>query len=244
MLRPVRLVARRGIEYVTGTCRVGTVADMALIYRAELDPAKADLLRDWIARQPWAPTTNTTGLEPVGSYRFDDPGGEVGIESHLVRAASGQTIHVPVTYRDAPLRGADGALVTTMAHSVLGTRWVYDACADPVYASVLIETIVGGGTQAEQCYEPPFDDGPPPVRTRVLGSGSPAGAPTVDRIDSVRAGAAASPWTTIYAGGVRVDVLHIVGADLPAPGDSPTLTGVWPGRDDDDPAVLAVLRRS
>ena len=40
---------------------------------------------------------------------------------------------MPVTYRDAPLPGADAWLIGTMDHSVLGKRWVYDGVGDPVY---------------------------------------------------------------------------------------------------------------
>jgi len=33
---------------------------------------------------------------------------------------------VPLTYRGAPLDGAEDALVGTTEHGVLGRRWVYD----------------------------------------------------------------------------------------------------------------------
>jgi hypothetical protein len=36
---------------------------------------------------------------------------------------------------------------------VLGPRWVYDACADPVYAAVLAGAILGGTRQAEELVE-------------------------------------------------------------------------------------------
>ena len=65
----------------------------------------------------------------IGSYRFDDPNGSVGMETHLVDAG-GTLMQVPVTYRDEPLDGAADALVTEMQHSVLGTRWVYDGLRD------------------------------------------------------------------------------------------------------------------
>jgi hypothetical protein len=41
-------------------------------------------------------------LERVGAYRFDDPVGEVGIETHLVRAGE-RLLHVPLTYRANPM---------------------------------------------------------------------------------------------------------------------------------------------
>ncbi len=49
---------------------------------------------------------------------------------------------------DAPLAGAEDALVGTMEHSVLGTRWTYDALADSVYQAELLRTIVEGDTGA------------------------------------------------------------------------------------------------
>ncbi|MDD0856964.1 hypothetical protein NHF46_02405 [Arthrobacter alpinus] len=78
-----------------------------------------------------------------GAFRFDDPAGEVGIETHVV-AVDGKTYQVPLTYRGAPLEGAEEFLVTTMDHSVLGSRWVYDATADPVYVSELAAAILTG----------------------------------------------------------------------------------------------------
>lgn len=226
---------------------------MALVYRAELSPTKEELLRDWIPKQPWAGAVDTSTLEPIDAYRFDDPDGEVGIESHLVRTASGHVVHVPLTYRGRPRPGTDDGFITTMEHSVLGERWVYDACSDPVYVRTLAATILGGGTQAELVFEPPFEDGPPPVRTEVRGSGARgSGAqddtasivvPAIGSTDAtgpVDAGDADHPVTTIRAGGLQIDVLHTVGGDTSATGETPVLTGVWPGRE--EPAVLAVLR--
>ena len=57
----------------------------------------------------------------IGSYRFDDPDGRVGMETHLV-TAGGALMQVALTYRDEPLDGAEDALITEMQHSVLGTR--------------------------------------------------------------------------------------------------------------------------
>ena len=50
---------------------------------------------------------------------------------------------VPLTYRGAPLAGADGALVGTSEHGVLGTRWVYDAPHDPVFVAQLLQLVQG-----------------------------------------------------------------------------------------------------
>ncbi len=56
---------------------------------------------------------------------------------------------MPLTYRAAPLDGAEHALLGTMEHSVLGTRWVYDGPHDPVYVGQLMATILGAGVSDE-----------------------------------------------------------------------------------------------
>lgn len=56
---------------------------------------------------------------------------------------------MPLTYRGAPLPGAEPWLVGTMEHSVLGRRWVYDGCGDPVHVAALVATILAGGIQAK-----------------------------------------------------------------------------------------------
>ncbi len=125
----------------------------AQIYpEAVLTPSKQDLLRAWLGSQPWF-AGDASEAVIVGAYRFVDPDGEVGIESQLVRA-NGVTYHVPLTYRDAPLEDADGELVGTMDHSVLGTRYVYDAHVDPVYVAELVRVIREGDTEAERSALP------------------------------------------------------------------------------------------
>ena len=96
---------------------------MAILHRATLVPSKLELLEEWLPRQPWF-TGSAAGLERVAGYRFDDPAGEVGIETLLVRAPGGPLVQVPLTYRAAPLPDGARWLVGTLEHSVLGTRWV------------------------------------------------------------------------------------------------------------------------
>ncbi|WP_030489326.1 CG0192-related protein [Micromonospora chokoriensis] len=126
---------------------------MALLHKATLRPTKLDLLATWLPGRPWF--AGPTGVEVMsrGAYRFDDPAGEVGIETMLVGVADGPVHHVPLTYRAAPFDGADSWLVGTTEHSVLGRRWVYDGCADPVYAAALAHAILSGAGQAEQYVE-------------------------------------------------------------------------------------------
>ena len=107
---------------------------MALLHDATLVPSKRELLADWLPSQPWA--DGLPELRPFGGFRLDDPAGEVGIEGILLRSEDGTVVvHAPLTYRGAPLDGAEGHLLGTMEHSVLGTRWVYDAPGDPVYVA-------------------------------------------------------------------------------------------------------------
>jgi maltokinase len=112
---------------------------------ALLRPALGELLPSWMARQRWYAAKNRSPrLRLLGSFRVEDPDGRVGLETLLLVDEGGSeaiTYQVPLTYRDAPLRGHDSALVATAEHSVLGTRWIYDAPHDPVYARMLCDLV-------------------------------------------------------------------------------------------------------
>ncbi|HEY3547599.1 MAG TPA: hypothetical protein VGK17_16120 [Propionicimonas sp.] len=128
---------------------------MALLHRAELRPSKIELVAGWAPTQPWfeAGTDPATGdaadLANVAAFRFDDPAGEVGVETLLVRAGDGPVLQVPLTYRGAPLAGGEARLIGTMQHSVLGQRWVYDGAGDPVYLTAVATAALTGGRQAD-----------------------------------------------------------------------------------------------
>ncbi|MFF2298008.1 hypothetical protein [Arthrobacter sp. NPDC058127] len=109
---------------------------MAIIHRATLSPSKLELIEKYLPVQPWFTQDGSAPPELLGAYRFDDPDGEVGLETHLV-SHGGKVYQVPLSYRGSELPGAEDSLLGTMEHSVLGTRWVYDACADPVYVTAL-----------------------------------------------------------------------------------------------------------
>ena len=130
---------------------------MALLHHATLTPTKKELLDAWLPGQDWAAGLDPAALSVVGGYRFDDPDGEVGMEGIVLSRADGPAdgtfVHVPLTYRAVPLEGAEEHLVGTMEHSALGTRWVYDAEADPVWQATATATVLEGGSGAEEYFE-------------------------------------------------------------------------------------------
>ena len=119
---------------------------MARFHVATLTPTKPELIARWAPTQPWGPPTDAP-IEVIGAYRFDDPDGRVGMETHLVTAGD-ILLQVPLTYRDEPLEGAGDALVTEMEHSVLGTRWVYDGMRDPQFVMMLAGVAMTGQGEA------------------------------------------------------------------------------------------------
>lgn len=123
---------------------------MALLYRADLRPTKLQMLNGWLPARPWYRGPAAPDFQRVVSFRFDDPDGQVGVETLLVHADGGPILQVPLTYRGAPLDGLEPWLIGTSEHSVLGRRWVYDGCGDPVYVNALAQAIWTGGTQAEE----------------------------------------------------------------------------------------------
>ncbi|QGG43059.1 CG0192-related protein [Aeromicrobium yanjiei] len=206
---------------------------MALLHTADMHPSKIELLRAWVPTQPWFEGDDQ--LEPVGAYRFDDPDGEVGIETVLVRSGDGPVLQIPLTYRAEPLAGAEEFLVGTTEHTVLGTRWVYDGCGDPVYAAAIVRTIVTGGTQAD--LERRLSDGtmePVEPNMRVVGGGSSTEHEPVGLVD-VRD---ADGSTVVVTSGAEVELLRVLGGAWAMGGE--TLTGTWAGQD--EPVLLAVAR--
>ena len=128
---------------------------MAILYNVELSPGKIDLIEEWLPKQPWAKIDPGAKLSRVSSFRFDDPAGEAGVEFHLVKAADGDdTVYqVPLTYRGAPLAGAEEHLITEMDHPKLGHRWVYDGAADPVCVLETLRAIVTGGRSVDEFWQ-------------------------------------------------------------------------------------------
>ncbi|MGI5455762.1 maltokinase N-terminal cap-like domain-containing protein [Streptomyces sp. CA-249302] len=119
---------------------------MAIIHHTTLKPTKLELLTDWLPTRPWYVGDGAPELVKAGGFRLDDPEGEVGIEFMVAVDESGPepvAYHVPLTYRGAPLPGAEHALVGTMEHGVLGPRWAYDGIHDPVLYGELLALVEG-----------------------------------------------------------------------------------------------------
>ncbi|MEU5216942.1 1,4-alpha-glucan branching protein [Streptomyces sp. NPDC020807] len=120
---------------------------MAVIHKTTMEPTKLELLAEWLPTRAWY-TAPEGGADPAkaGGFRLDDPAGEVGVEFMVVTEGDGPgaaAYLVPLTYRGAPLEGAEDALIGTSEHGVLGTRWIYDGAHDPVLVAELYALLTG-----------------------------------------------------------------------------------------------------
>lgn len=115
---------------------------MAIVHRATISPTKQELVTQWLDVQRWG---GSGEVEMLAAYRFDDPAGEVGVESLLVRRGEG-IFQLPLTYRGSPWES--GTLVTTMEHSALGRRWIYLATTDPIGVECYVRSLGGEQEQA------------------------------------------------------------------------------------------------
>jgi hypothetical protein len=178
------------------------MGDMAVIHKTTMTPTKLELLQPWLPAQPWyAGAEREPVLSRNGGFRLDDPEGEVGIEFMVVTDESGArpvAYHVPLTYRGAPLDGAEQALIGTTEHGVLGTRWVYDGTRDPVLVGQLRALFQGRAVpQAQSLTDTPD----PSVTVHLAETGFPA-APAVEVIRLLQPdeGAAAEKYGYVTAG--------------------------------------------
>lgn len=207
---------------------------MALLHAATITPTKLELIDGWLATQDWYDGASDAPLERAGAFRFDDPAGEVGVETFLVRSGGGPVHQVPLTYRATPFAEGEPWLICTMEHSVLGTRWVYDGVGDPVYAVTLAATILGGGTQAPEYIEVDGRLQSRAVLAEVVGSGSDSAQVDVDAVSAETVDGVAE----IRAGRLVLRVPRAVGSHA-APPAADVLTGTWAGQD--EPALLAYV---
>lgn len=205
---------------------------MALFHLATITPTKAELIAEWAPTRPWGPSA-ADPIEVIGSYRFDDPDGRVGMETHLV-AAGDALMQVPLTYRDEPLDGAADALITEMQHSVLGTRWVYDGLRDPRLVVMLAAVAMTG--QGEALGMAVYDGRwyVAPSNVRIQGGGWTQERVPVDGFELAADDATASV--------LRNDRFQLTVFRRPVPGSRPPigLTATWDGQR--DAVVLAEVR--
>jgi hypothetical protein len=204
---------------------------MALFHRATLTPSKAELIAMWAPTQPWGPPAGDA-IDVIGSYRFDDPDGRVGMETHLVTTGDA-LLQVPLTYHDGPVDGADDALITEMEHSVLGTRWVYDGLRDPLYVVMLAGVTMTG--QGEALGMAVYEDRwyIAPTNVRIHGGGWTQERVPVDGFELTSDDAHASV--------LRNDRFVLTVFRRPVAGPRPPigLTATWDGQPDD--VVLAEI---
>ena len=205
---------------------------MALFHLSTITPTKDELIRAWAPTQSWGLAADVP-IEAIGSYRFDDPDGRVGMETHLV-TAGGTVLQIPLTYRDAPLEGADDALITEMQHSVLGTRWVYDGLRDPLLVVMLAAVAMTG--QGEAVGMAVYDSRwyIAPSNVRIQGGGW-----TQERVPVDGFEVAHDDGTGLV---LRNDRFELTVFRRPVPGPRPAigLTATWDGQP--SPVVLAEVR--
>lgn len=209
-----------------------TLAAMALFHRATITPTKKELIAGWAPSQAWGPPVGAP-IEVVGSYRFDDPDGRVGMETHLVTFGT-TLLQVPLTYRDEPLDGAGDALIGEMEHSVLGTRWAYDGLRDPRLVLMLAAVAMTGQGEALGMVEYDGRWYIAPSNVRIQGGGWTQERVPVDGFELERDDATASI--------LRNDRFELTVFRRPAFGPRPAigLTATWDRQP--DPVVLAEVR--
>ncbi|MEV7687883.1 maltokinase N-terminal cap-like domain-containing protein [Streptomyces bungoensis] len=196
---------------------------MAVIHRTTLTPTKLELLTAWLPTRPWyRGGADAPVLEKSGGFRLDDPEGEVGIEFMVATDTSAPeptTYLLPLTYRGAPLAGAERALVGTAEHGVLGKRWVYDGCHDPVLVTELLALVQG---RAQAMAQSVTDTPDHEVTRSCTGEPfDPAGL-TPEPADDARGTRLADPHGTT----LRIHRVLRPGAG-PAEGATGHVAGVW-----------------
>jgi hypothetical protein len=214
---------------------------MAHLYHADLTPSKLELLARWVPSQPWFEGDAGSDFSTVASFRLDDPDGEVGLETLLMRAGDGPVLQIPVTYRASPLPGGEAWLIGTTQHSVLGERWVYDATGDPVSLAAIATTALSGGSQADQWFD---ENGTRVFREPtaiVIGSGTeeiivdpPASGTVSTRNDG--------SMTVSDADGFTVSIARVLEKKILEGSATASLSGSWTGHPERELLALVAQR--
>ena len=201
---------------------------MALLYDAVLRPSKSELIAAWAPTQPWFVGDAAATVERVASFRFDDPDGEVGVETLLLRFGTGPLLQIPLAYRGAPHDGGENWLIGTMTHSVLGDRWIYDATGDPIYLATVATVALNGGHEADQFEQLDGDLIPVASSAAVRGNGT-LETPVPELSATIETTSTAGT-TIATAGALRVTVVRVIDGLSTAPRrkDTATVTGIWP----------------
>ncbi|MFI0976020.1 1,4-alpha-glucan branching protein [Streptomyces sp. NPDC021093] len=217
---------------------------MASIHRTTMTPTKLELLTAWLPTRPWyLGTSGTPELTKAGGFRLDDPEGEVGIEFMVVTDGSGDhpvSYHVPLSYRAAPLEGADQGFVGTSEHGVLGRRWLYDGTHDPVLVGQLLALLQH---RAEPQAQSQSDTPDPSVTVSSTGVG-PSGGLVSATVNDGEHGTAVTVRTEATAAGQSGEaagplILAVTRVLSPAPeGEGPD-SGAGAGSDSGARAVEA-----
>jgi hypothetical protein len=113
-----------------------------------------------------------------------------------------------------------------MTHTVLGDRWVYDGCHDPVNVTALVRTILTGGGEADLYAATDAGLVLEPATTRVRGSGSLASA-SVPALTAPEV--SYDGTTTTLDAGVRLTLPRVIITTTPAA--NAALSGTWPGQE-------------
>ncbi|WPF65539.1 MULTISPECIES: maltokinase N-terminal cap-like domain-containing protein [unclassified Corynebacterium] len=130
---------------------------------AQLEPGKEDFQRRFLEREGLLNPGDT--FTALAAWRLIDPEGQVGMEVAVIALNDG-LVQVPLTYRPGPLPDTEG-LLGEMAHSVLGTRYIYDARRDPVFAAALREVVRAGGQPVAKQNVKTGEIIPSPVRFQI-----------------------------------------------------------------------------
>jgi hypothetical protein len=184
---------------------------VATIHHTTLTPSKLELLGRWLPLQPWYRGAAAPALVKTGGFRLDDPDGEVGIEVMIVADDDGIRYLVPMTYRGAPLPGADAALLGTSEHGVLGRRWIYDGLHDPVAVEQLLALAAG---QVEAQRQDVSDTVDPSVRATPALPGPLAAGQPLHVVDGPNGTSVA-----LQPHGLSLDAVRVLANDVAPDGE-------------------------
>lgn len=211
-----------------------TLRGMAIFHRSKNTPPKSELIEAWLPKQPWGSAPGQP-VELLGSYHLDDPEGEVGLQTHIVRGGD-VLFQVPLTYRAAALEGAEHALVGQLEHSVLGTRWVHDGLHDPQFVLAFAAVAITGVGQALGMASVEGRWYASPDEVKLHGQPWDGGPVAVDGFSVSASGDAAGAVTLVNDRFVLTFRRRLTSGPI-GPGD---LAATWPGQD--EPIVLAEVQ--